>query len=53
MAKLEFRYWSNLNLCWTEKTMEFESREEAEEYAACLDHGKVKWAKIDGQPVEF
>lgn len=53
MAKLEIRYWSRLNLCWTEKEMEFDTREEAEEYIDYLDHDKVTWAKIDGQPVEF
>ena len=54
MAKLEFRYYSTLYLCWTEKEIDFDSREEAEEYLDyCATYDRVKWAKIDGQPVEY
>lgn len=53
MAKLEIRYWSELNLCWTERMIEFASREEAEEHLDyCLRHDRVKWAKIDGKTVQ-
>lgn len=38
MSKLEYRYYSKLNLCWAEKTMEFDSTKEAEEY---LDYDKI------------
>lgn len=53
MAKLEIRYWSELNLCWTERMIEFASREEAKEHLDyCLRHDRVKWAKIDGKTVQ-
>lgn len=54
MIKLEVRYWSKLNLCWSEKTIMFDSYDEAEshlEYIARYD--RIAWAKIDGKPVEW
>lgn len=54
MAKLEFRYYSKLNLCWIEKEIEFDTPEEAEEYLNfCMQYDRIDWAKIDGKPVEY
>lgn len=54
MSKLEYRYYSDLNLCWAEKTMEFDGRREAEEYLDyILKYDRVAWAKIDGKAVEY
>lgn len=54
MAKLEMRYYSKLNLCWTEKTMTFDTHEEAEEHLEyCAQYDRIEWAKIDGQNVDW
>lgn len=54
MSKLEYRYYSKLNLCWAEKTMEFDSPNEAEEYLDyILRYDRVEWAKIDEKQIEY
>ena len=54
MTKLHFRYWSDMNLCWTEKTIYFDDKAEAESYLENIArYDKIAWAKIDGKPIDW
>ena len=54
MTKLEIRYWSKLNLCWTDKTIYFDDYAEAESYLEDIArYDRIVWAKIDGKAIEW
>lgn len=54
MAKLVYKYWSNLNLCWTEKTITFDTYEEAESYLEDVaKYDRIEWAYINSKPIEW
>lgn len=54
MVKLEIRYWSKLNICWTEKTLMLGSYAEAIQYIKRIAQcDEIAWAKINDKPAKW